>query len=102
MPRLRDVCPRIRSKVAGPFWVTIDLFFDDPERFRRYRDDPAIQPEAIARIYETDARLIAIYPVESLHMIKISFPRATPQGGMVERDLHSGQQYVDLLDLELN
>jgi hypothetical protein len=34
-------------------------------------------------------------------MIKISYPRTTPQGGMVERDMHSGQQYVPLLDVEL-
>jgi len=34
-------------------------------------------------------------------MVKISFPRAAPQGGVVERDLHSGQQYVDLLDCDL-
>jgi hypothetical protein len=35
-------------------------------------------------------------------MIKISYPRAAPQGGMVERDMHSGQQYVRLLDVELD
>jgi hypothetical protein len=34
-------------------------------------------------------------------MVKVSYPRAAPQGGMVERDMHSGQQYVRLLDLEL-
>jgi hypothetical protein len=34
-------------------------------------------------------------------MIKISYPRAAPQGGVVERDLHSGQQYVYLLDVEM-
>jgi hypothetical protein len=44
---------------------------------------------------------VAIYPVEILSMIKISFPRAAPQGGVVERDMHSGQQYVDLLDVEM-
>jgi hypothetical protein len=101
MPKLRDVCPRVRSKVAGPFWVTIDLFFEDPERYRKYHDDPALQPESLAKIYEVDPKLISIYPVESLSTVKISYPRATPQGGMVERDLHSGQQYVYLLDLEM-
>jgi hypothetical protein len=82
--------------------VTIDLFFDDPERFNRYHRHPAIQAEAIARLYETPAHLVSIYPVETLHMVKISFPRASPQGGVVERDLHSGQLYVDLLNIELD
>jgi Domain of unknown function (DUF4387) len=101
MPKLRDVCRHVRSKVAGPFWVTIDLFFDGEESYRKYHDNVSIQPAAIAKIYDTDPDLVAIYPVESLNMIKISYPRATPQGGVVERDLHSGQQYVYLLDVEL-
>jgi hypothetical protein len=91
----------VRSKVAGPFWVTIDLFFDGEENDRKYHDNVAIRPAALAKIYETDPNLVAIYPVESLNMIKISYPRATPQGGVVERDLHSGQQYVYLLDVEM-
>jgi Domain of unknown function (DUF4387) len=101
MPKLRDVCRHVRSKVAGPFWVTIDLFFDGEENYRKYRDNVAIQPDAIAKIYEADPSLVVIYKVENLNMIKISYPRAMPQGGVVERDLHSGQQYVSILDVEL-
>lgn len=101
MPRLREVCHHVRSKVAGPFWVTIDLFFDGKENYRKYSSNAAIQPEALAKIYETDPSLISIYPVEDLNMVKISYPRAAPQGGVVERDLHSGQQYVYLLDVEM-
>ena len=101
MPKLREVCRHVRSKVAGPFWVTIDLFFDGEENFRAYHDNPALRPPALAAIYGADPELVAVYPVPSLHMVKISYPRATPQGGMVERDLHSGQQYVYLLDVEM-
>jgi hypothetical protein len=35
-------------------------------------------------------------------VLKISYPRRTPAGGVEERDLHSGQQYTYLLDLELD
>ena len=102
MPKLSEVVPRIRSKVAGPFWVTVDLFFDDKERFNKYHDHPALQPDNLARIYETKPELVTRYPVESLSMMKISYPRQAAQGGVVERDLHSGQQYVYLLDLDLS
>jgi hypothetical protein len=101
MPKVREVCRHVRSKVAGPFWVTIDLFFDGDAAFAKYHDNAAIQPRAIAALYGADPALVAIYPVPSLAMVKISYPRASPQGGMVERDLHSGQQYVDLLDIEM-
>ena len=101
MARLSEVCRHIRSKNAGPFWVTVDLFFDGPERYRRYRNSPAIGPNLFARLYGVDPRTVKRFPVDSLHMIKVSYPRASPQGGVLERDMHCGQQYVRLLDVEV-
>jgi hypothetical protein len=102
VPKLKDVCRYIRSKNAGPFWVTTDLFFDGPESYARYHDDPAISAMAIAAIYGVDAALVKRFPVKSLNMVKISYPRATPQGGVHERDMHAGQQFVPLLELQLH
>lgn len=101
MPKLGDVCRYVRSKNAGPFWVTVDLFFDSPETYDRHHDDPAISAQAIAAIYGIDAALVKRFPVKPLSMVKISYPRATPQGGVHERDMHSGQQFVLLLELQL-
>lgn len=101
MPTVKQVCRKVRSKNAGPFWVTIDVFFDGAENFRRYADNAAIGPETVARLYNVEATQVKRFPVESLSMVKISYPRAAPQGGMVERDLHCGQQFVRLLDVEL-
>jgi hypothetical protein len=101
MPKLREVCHHIRSKVAGPFWVTVDLFFEGEDNYRKYRDCEALSAELFHRLYGVDASLVKRIPVDSLRVLKISFPRPQPQGGMVERDMHSGQQYVRLLDIEL-
>jgi hypothetical protein len=101
VPKLRDVCRYVRSKNAGPFWVTVDLFFDGAESYDRHHDDPAISASAIAAIYGIDAALVKRFAVKSLSMVKISYPRATPQGGVHERDMHSGQQFVLLLELQL-
>jgi hypothetical protein len=101
VPSLKDVCRYVRSKNAGPFWVTVDLFFDSAENYAKYHDDPAISAYAIAAVYGVDAALVRRFPVASLSMVKISYPRATPQGGVHERDMHSGQQFVPLLELRL-
>jgi hypothetical protein len=101
VPRLADVCRYVRSKNAGPFWVTVDLFFDGAESYAKYHDDPAISADAVAAIYGVDAALVRRFAVKSLSMVKISYPRATPQGGVHERDMHSGQQFVPLLELQL-
>jgi hypothetical protein len=101
MPRLKEVCRYVRSKNAGPFWVTVDLFFDSAEAYAQYHGDLAISAENIAAIYGVDAALVKRFEVKSLNMVKISYPRTTPQGGVLERDMHSGQQFVPLLDLQL-
>ena len=58
--------------------------------------------EAVARIYGVDPAQVRRYPVDSLQVLKISYPRVTPQGGAHERDMHGGQQYVRLLDADLD
>jgi len=101
MPKLKDVCRHVRSKNAGPFWVTFDLFFKSQEDFDQYSNDPALGPELFANTFGADPNLVQHYPVPSLNVVKISYARASSQGGMVERDMHCGQQFVRILDVEL-
>lgn len=100
MVQIRDICRYVRSKNAGPFWVTIDLFFT-PENYLKYRDNAVLSPQLIGNAYGVDVALVKRIPVDSLCMIKLSYPRPTAQGGVLERDMHSGQQYAQLLDVEL-
>ena len=101
MAKVQDVCRHLRSKNAGQFWITIDLFFDGPENFEKHHNNPALGAATFERLYGADPALVKHYPVPSLHMVKISYPRTSPQGGVVERDMHAGQQFVRLLDVEL-
>ena len=101
MPRVKDVCAHVRSKNAGPFWITVDLFFDGADNFYLYGDNPALAPAVFARLYGVDPTLVKRFTVERLNTIKVSFPRPHAQGWMHERDMHGGQQYVALLDIEL-
>lgn len=101
MPELKDACRYIRSKVAGPFWITYDLFFKDRDNFQLYADSPALQVGALADLFGVEAASIKRFVIPDLMVIKFSYPRTSPQGGMIERDLHSGQQYVRALSIEL-
>ena len=91
----------MRSKNAGPFWITIDLTFPDRESFDRHARSAALKPPAIAALFDVEAALVKQFLVEDLSVMKISYPRRSPQGGALERDMHGGQQYVRLLDVEL-
>lgn len=102
MPHLKDVVRHVRSKNAGPFWVTLDIFFQDEKTFSTYGSSPALSSGAIADLFNVEAGTVKRFDIPSLNTIKISFPRNHPQGGVVEHDMHSGQAYVRLLDLELS
>lgn len=101
MPKVSEVCRHVRSKNAGPFWITLDLSFRDQEAFDTYADAAALQPEAIGARYGVAPSLVKHFLVPELLVLKISYPRMKPQGGSVERDMHGGQQYIRLLDVEL-
>ena len=101
MPRLEEVCSLIRSKNAGPFMITVDMFFHDQESFDLYVNSRALQPEGIAPLFGVRPDQVGFYPVRTLHVLKLSYPRKDPQGGMIERDLHGGQQFARIVDLEL-
>ena len=102
MPKLHEVVSLVRSKAAGPFWITVDIFFDGASSFARYYDAAALSPAAIADLYLIDLKHVRRTAVDELHVLKISFPRPSPQGWIWERDMHCGQQYVRMMTLELN
>ncbi|WP_425230034.1 DUF4387 domain-containing protein [Sphingomonas sp.] len=101
MPKLREVCRHVRTKNAGPFWITLDMFFKDAESFDRYAQSPSLGAAQVAQLLGIDDRSIKRFLVPNLHVLKMSYPRRHPQGGSLERDMHGGQQYVSLLDVEL-
>ena len=48
MATVNDVCHLVRSKNAGPYWVTFDLFFNSADEFQRYATHAALGPETFA------------------------------------------------------
>lgn len=101
MPKLSDVCSYVRSKNAGPFWITLDLTFLDRESYDRYSTSSALQPAAIGARFDVDPEQIKCFFIPTLNVVKVSYPRRKPQGGILERDMHGGQQYLRILDVEL-
>lgn len=101
MPKLSEVCHHLRSKNAGPFWITLDIFFADDAAFRAYAGAEALSAGAIGAIFDIDPILVKRFAVPDLAVVKLSFPRLLAQGGALERDMHGGQQYVRMLDVEI-
>ncbi len=98
-PRLRDLAVCIRSKNAGPFMLTIDLFFSGPEDCRRVIDAQVLTPGKIAAIYRVAAATVQIIYVAQANALKVSLPRARAAGEVGDCDVAGGQQFAPLMDL---
>jgi hypothetical protein len=96
---LRNLASSVRSKNAGPFWLTLDIFLSDRSTFDRVSHSPVTDPAVIADLYGVDAGRVLVFLVPELLAIKISLPRPVTQGSLHDRDMHAGQQYVPLLDI---
>lgn len=93
--KLGDQVLKVRSKNAGPFWVTIDIFCDKPEVFTRLRD--GLATASVAKLYHVPEQLLKRFDIEDLRVIKFSLPRPVVQGSANDRDMH-GAQYAALLE----
>lgn len=89
----------IRSKNAGPFWLTIDAFCNDVEDTRKVTAAFERERELIARSFQVKPEDLQIFCLEHIQVAKISLPRVPIEGSRDERDMHGGQQYVTLLDI---
>jgi hypothetical protein len=49
--KLHELASVVRSKNAGPFLVTIDLFFSERGSFDRVRASGVLEPASVARLY---------------------------------------------------
>jgi hypothetical protein len=99
VPRLTNTFRLIRSKDAGPFMLTIDLFCHDAGSYRRVVDSGLVNAEAFAQLYGVPAGEVEIHLVESIDAIKVSFPRRVASGELADSDITGGQQYGPLVEL---
>ena len=99
--RLYDLARVIRSKNAGPFTLTLDLFFADAAAFRRVLDGPAFTRKTIAELYKTTSEQVQIHPFEEILAIKVSLPRSVGSGAVGDRDVYGAQQHFPLGDIEI-
>ena len=92
----------IRSKDAGPFMLTLDLFFADADVHRAFRDSGALEPAVIAELYRVDPAEVDVYDMDEISAMKISFPRPVPSGDFGDTDITGGQQYAVLVEFLAN
>jgi len=97
--RLGDAVVRVRSKNAGPFWLTVDVFCGSRAAFERV--SAALATAAVARLFHTPPETLKRFDLTDLAVIKFSFPRPEVQGSRADRDMHGAAAAVLLAGLDI-
>ena len=96
MARLGEAVRAVRSKNAGPFMVTVDVFCGTDAAFQWV--NAAVSAAAVARLYRVER--VRRFELPGIRVVKFSFPRPTPQGSRGDRDMHGAQWAVLLAEAE--
>ena len=99
MPKVLEVVEKVRSKNAGPFWLTVDIFCGHRTVYEdvcKYLDN-----EKICDALHLGLNEIQRFEIASLNVIKFSFPRPQVQGSPNDRDMHGASWASLIYDIEL-
>lgn len=95
MPSLSEQVLKVRSKNAGPFWVTIDIFCGSKAAFDKV--SAKLSTERVAALYKARPETLKRFDIADLNVVKFSLPRPVVQGSREDRDMH-GAGWAVLLE----
>ncbi len=99
MAELGKIVQKIRSKNAGPFWLTIDIFCGSKAAYQQAVT--GLSNPAIAAVFDIESTLIKRFDIPDLNVVKISLPRPETQGAIHDRDMHGASWAALFQEMEL-
>lgn len=100
MANLRDIAYKIRSKNAGPFWLTVDIFCGSAPAYAQICN--GLSTQRVASVFGTTPDQIKRFEIPDLHVIKFSMPRPSIQGAIEDRDMHGASWAALLAETSIN
>jgi hypothetical protein len=99
--KLAQLTNLIRSKNAGPFALTFDIMFPDESSYLRVKRSGVLNAALFARLYKCQPDIVRFFECDNARAFKFSIPRPIFQGDLGDGDLHGGQQFMPLVDIDI-
>jgi len=99
--KLAELASLIRSKNAGPFVLTFDIMFADDDTYLRVKNSGALTIARFAKLFQCPENSVLFFECDNARAFKFSIPRPQVQGDLGDGDLHGGQQFIPLMDIEI-
>jgi len=98
--RIQEIASVVRSKNAGPYIITFDVFFADRETYQEVRQGGLLEIASVARAYGVSPNEILDFAYyDFAAAVKFSLRRIVVSGGQGDGDVYGAQQHAPLLDL---
>ena len=97
MKKLIDYTKILRSKNAGPLFITFDLMFDSRDKMDYVINN--LKAEQVAKAYGVLESDISIIEYEVVNSIKITFPRKDISGSLCDGDVYGCQMHMPLANI---
>ncbi len=97
MKRLIEYTKILRSKNAGPLFITFDLIFNSKEDMEYV--EQRLKKADIAKAYDVSEEKIDIISYGVVNSIKITFPRKNISGSLTDNDIYGCQQHMPLANI---
>ena len=100
MPEIGAIAAKVRSKNAGPFWLTIDIFCGTEQAYEQIAN--GLSTERVARALQVDPAQLKRFEIADLHVLKFSLPRPVVQGHFTDRDMHGAAWAALISEIDIN
>ena len=97
MKRLVDYTKILRSKNAGPLFITFDLIFEESAEMEYVLKN--LKRSDVAKAYGVEEEDIDIIAYEVVNSIKITFPRKDISGSLCDGDVYGCQMHMPLANI---
>ena len=97
--KLIELAKILRSKNAGPLYLTLDIIFNNEKDLKRAID--GLTKEKISVAYGVGKSQIEIIVYEIVNSIKVTFPRKVISGSIYDDDIYGCQKHIPLANIEV-
>ncbi len=102
MTTIGDVARIVTSKNAGPYRLTVDVFFNDAASYARVRDSKTVTAERIAGLYGLTPQQVRVIRFSDAALgVKITLDQRVAADDFRSGDTYGAQQHMPIVNLTL-
>jgi hypothetical protein len=99
--KLVDAVTVLRSKNAGPYHLTFDVFFRDAASFVAFTEKWSSRPECLGASLGVATEDVHFELLPTLSAVKVTVPRTNSAGSPTDADVLGCQQVALMMDMTL-